>query len=131
MSRRWFLGALALACAATPASAQRTRISPYIEASQILASDLTNGGDVLTYSQVGVGIDAQVQSRRVEVQVSYKYDRRFEYEGKLDRDEVHSGLARGRATLARGVTIEGGAIATRARTDIRGDALTMSPEGRV
>ena len=61
--------AFAAAMAVTPASAQRARITPYIDASQVVAADL-NGGDVLTYSTIGAGIDASVQSRRVEVQVS-------------------------------------------------------------
>ncbi|AJP74475.1 hypothetical protein TS85_12175 [Sphingomonas hengshuiensis] len=110
------------ACGVQPALAQRTRVSPYIEASQVLSADLSGGGDVLTYSTVAAGVDASVQTRRVEVQVSYKYERRFAYDGSLANDQTHSGLARARARVAPGLTIEGGAIATRTRADIRGDA---------
>jgi hypothetical protein len=112
---------LALGCA-SPALAQRTSVSPYIEVGQVLAADLGDGGDVLTYSTVGVGIDATVRTRRVEVQVSYKYERRFDYDGKLANDQTHSGLARAQAVVAPGLTVEAGAIATRSRADIRGDA---------
>jgi hypothetical protein len=130
VTRLFWITTTALACAATPAAAQRaqrtTSVEPYIEASQVLAADLGRGGDTLTYSTVGVGVDASVQTRRVEVQASYKYERRFDYSGDLARDDVHSGLARAKAVVAPGLTIEGGAIATRARSDIRGDALNTA-----
>jgi hypothetical protein len=117
--------ALMAATAITPASAQRARLTPYIEASQVVAADL-NGGDVLTYSTVGAGIDAQVQSRRVEVQVSYRYEHRFDYQNKLNNDHTHSGLATVKATVAPGLSIEGGGIATRTRSDMRGDVQTSN-----
>ncbi|WP_404333366.1 hypothetical protein AB2M62_09835 [Sphingomonas sp. MMS12-HWE2-04] len=128
MTRYLVPGALALACAAQPAAAQekRLQVTPYIEASQVLAADLSDGGDVLTYSTLAAGIDASMNTRRVQVQVSYKYERRFDYDGSLANDQTHSGLAQGRAVIARDVTLEGGAIATRSRADIRGDALGTS-----
>ncbi|WP_448661031.1 hypothetical protein ACG3SL_10395 [Sphingomonas sp. CJ20] len=129
--RRLIVAAGAVATlAALPAQAQRTRISPYIEASQVLSADLSGGGDVLTYSTVAAGVDATVHSRRVEVQVSYKYERRFAYDEKLANDQTHSGLARAKAVVAPGLTIEGGAIATRVRADIRGDAPGTT-QGRI
>lgn len=122
MTRLVIAACVALVCA-TPAYAQRTRVSPYIEASQVLVSDLSNGGDVLTYSTVGAGIDAQVSSRRVEVQVSYKYEHRFAYDKDIADDSMHSGLVQARAKITPELTIEGGAIAARGRADIRGDAF--------
>ncbi|HEX8302491.1 hypothetical protein [Sphingomonas sp.] len=119
---------LSIACTAgiaSPASAQRTRVSPYIEASQVVAADL-NGGDVLTYSTVAVGVDASVHTRRIEVQGSYKYERRFDYQKPLSKDDMHSGLVRAKAALAPGFSIEAGGIATRTRSDNRGDALLTS-----
>jgi hypothetical protein len=117
----------ALGCVtiAMPASAQRARITPYIDASQVVAADL-NGGDVLTYSTIGAGIDAQVHSRRVEVQVSYRYEHRFDYQNKLNNNGTHSGLATVKAAVAPGFTIEAGGIATRTRSDIRGDVQTSA-----
>jgi len=117
--------ALAAVMAAAPASAQRARITPYIDASQVVAADL-NGGDVLTYSTIGAGIDASVQSRRVEVQVSYRYEHRFDYQNKLNNDHTHSGLATVKAKVAPGFSIEAGGIATRTRSDIRGDVQTSN-----
>ena len=118
--------AAAFACAAIaqPASAQRVQVAPHIDASQVLVADLTDGGDVLTYSTVGAGIDASIQSRRVEVQVSYNYEHRFAYDGDVGDSDMHSGLALARATVAPGLSIEAGGIATHAREDIRGDAPT-------
>lgn len=114
-----------LALAAEPASAQqqqrRVEVTPYIEAGQVLAADLESG-DVLTYSTLGGGIDAAVHTRRVEVQVSYQYQHRFAYGDDLADDDTHSGLARAKAVVAPGLTLEAGAIATRTRADIRGDA---------
>jgi hypothetical protein len=113
--------------AAMPAHAQQKRveITPYVEASQVVASDL-NGGDVLTYSTVGAGIDAAVHSRRVEVQVSYRYEHRFDYQNKLNNDHTHSGLATVKAAVAPGLSIEAGGIATRTRSDVRGDVQTSN-----
>lgn len=123
MTRLVLATTVALVCAAAPAHAQRTRVTPYIEASQVLVSDLTDGGDLLTYSTLGAGIDATVNTRRVEVQVSYQYQHRFAYDQDLADDSMHSGLAQARARITPELTLEAGAIATRGRSDIRGDAL--------
>ncbi|MBC9031195.1 hypothetical protein IAG41_02215 [Sphingomonas sp. JC676] len=120
---RFGIAAGILALAIQPVNAQRrVQVTPYIEASQVLAADLGSGGDVLTYSTLSAGIDASVHTRRVEVQISYQYEHRFSYDDNLTDDHTHSGLARAKAVVAPGLTIEGGAIATRTRADIRGDA---------
>ncbi|MEI9928155.1 MAG: hypothetical protein WDN44_11225 [Sphingomonas sp.] len=110
--------------AALPAQAQearRSRITPYIEVGQVLTGDLQSG-DTLTYSTASVGVDASVHTRRVEVQLDYRYERRFSYQKKVGDDDVHSGIATIRARVAPSLTIEAGGIATRARSDVRGDA---------
>lgn len=122
MIRLYLISSAAMLVAAPPALAQHTQITPYIDASQVLVWD-SQSDDVLTYSTLGVGVDATVQTRRVQVQVSYKYERRFDYQGDLAQDDMHSGLVQAQATIAPGVTIEGGAIATRTRADVRGDAI--------
>lgn len=124
MKRLIILAGVATGVAA-PAQAQRVQVTPYVEASQVVAADL-NGGDVLTYSTVGAGIDARVQSRRVEVQVSYRYEHRFDYQNRLNNDHTHSGLATVKAAVAPGFSIEAGGIATRTRSDIRGDVQTSN-----
>jgi hypothetical protein len=105
--------------AASPADARKRQITPYIEIGQVVAADL-NTNDVLTYSTVAVGVDASIATRRVEAQVSYRYERRIGYQDRLDDSDVHSGLARAAFRVAPGVSVEGGAIATRARSDVRG-----------
>lgn len=120
-----FATALALGAAiAVPAAAKDRRVSidPYVDAGQVLVADLSGGGDVLTYSTIGVGVDAAIQTRRVEVQLSYNYQRRIDWQDDVADQDTHSGLARAAVRVAPGLTIEGGALATRARADIRGDA---------
>lgn len=113
------IGALGLGA---PAAAERA-ISPYIEVQQVLDADFNNGGDVLTYTSVAAGVDASVSNRRVEVGLSYRYERRIAWEDNLGDEDIHSGLARARIALVPNLlSLEGGAIATRARGDIRGDA---------
>jgi len=104
-----------------PGSRQVT-VAPYIEASQSLAADLNGDGDVLTYTSVAAGIDAAVSTPRVEGQVSYRYERNFAWDHNSGDSDVHSGLARAAAKVAPGLTVEGGALATRTRSDIRGAA---------
>ncbi len=120
-------GAIVLAaCAAAivPAAAQRrATVTPYIEISQVALAEL-NGGEALTYTQLGAGLDGQIRTRRMQVQVSYQYQRRFTEKGSLQAGDSHNGLARAEIKAARGLTVEAGAIATRTRTDARGDALT-------
>ena len=123
MSR--FIVRSAAACAAllaaAPAAAADRQISPYIELDQVLVDDLQSG-DVLTYSEIAAGIDASISTRRAEGQISYRYERRIGEGDHLGDDDVHTGLARGSVQVTRDLTIEGGGIATRARSDIRGAA---------
>lgn len=120
-------GAIVLAvCAAAiaPAVAQRrATVTPYLEVSQVATAEL-NGGETLTYSQLGAGFDGSLRTRRVQVQLSYQYQRRFAEKGSLQSGDSHNGLAQARVAVARGLRLEGGALATRTRTDARGDALT-------
>jgi hypothetical protein len=118
------IGLLALGSAAlgAPAWAEK-RITPYIEVQQVLDADFNNGGDVLTYTSVAAGVEASVRERRVEATIGYRYERRIPYEDDLGDEDVHSGIARARLELAPDLlSLEGGAIATRARGDIRGAA---------
>lgn len=124
MTRYTLLAAAALAAA--PAHAQderpRTFVQPYVESTTIVAADL-NGDDVVTYTTLSAGVDAGIATRRAEGQVGYRLDYFFPW----DEDDggeglVHSGLARGSFLVAPGLSLEGGAIATRSRVDNRGSA---------
>ncbi len=113
--------ACVVAMAAAPAAAREKQITPYIEIAQILTADLTND-DVLTYTTIAAGVDATFQTRRVQVQASYRYERRIGYDERLADADIHSGLARVAVRVAEPLTIEGGGLATRSRSDIRGAA---------
>jgi hypothetical protein len=115
-------GAAAMLVAGPAAAEERHRsITPYIEIGQVLTDDFSNS-DVLTYSTVAAGVDASIQTRRAQVQVSYRYERRFSWSKKVADDDIHSGLARAEVHVAPGFSLEGGALATRARADVRGAA---------
>ena len=119
----YMLGGCASILIAAPADAQRRRqvdISPHVEVAQVLTAD-SDYPEVLTYTTISAGIDANVQTRRVSFQLSYNYEHRFSYDGDLADGDVHSGLARAAVAVAPGLTVEAGALATRARSDIRGD----------
>lgn len=111
---------LTLAASAAPAYA-KTEVAPYLEVGQVLTADL-NSGDVLTYSTVAAGVDVSVATRRTEATLSYRYERRISYDDDIGDDDIHSGLARAAIGVGRSLTLEAGGLATRARSDIRGDA---------
>jgi hypothetical protein len=112
---------LGASMALASAAGAETRITPYIEVGQILDAELNDGGEVLTYSAVAVGVDATVRDRRTEVQASYRYERYIPWDGDMDDQDIHSGLLRGRMQLVPDLlSIEGGAIASRTRVQYSG-----------
>lgn len=117
------LKALLLACAAIAApAAAKTDVQPYLEVGQVLVGDFKSD-EVLTYSQIAAGIDAQVSGPRAQFQVNYRYERRIAWDDDVNDDDVHTGLARGAFQLVPDLlSFEAGAIAQRARSDIRGSA---------
>lgn len=123
MTRLPLIGAASAIALATAAHAEdrHKSISPYIEIGQVVDADLTND-DVLTYSRVAAGLDADIHSNRADLQLSYRYERRIAWSKRVADEDVHSGLARAAVKIAPGVSLEGGALATRSRADIRGEA---------
>ena len=99
----------------------RPVVQPYIEASQVLVAELSPGDDVLTYTQVAVGVDAAIAGRNNAGSVSLRYERNIAgSDGALDSDTL-SGVARGYATVVpRVLTVEGGALAARTQIDGNG-----------
>jgi hypothetical protein len=105
------------------AKPSRVEVHPYIEVDQTVFADLKNGGGALTYTTLASGVSASVQTQRVEVQVDYRYDYRIGWGKGQGNSSTNSGLARGRfIAIPNLLNFEAGAIATRTRTDIRGDA---------
>lgn len=126
MIRTLLLAGTAAAALAAPADARdrerRVDVNPYIEAGQVLVADLDGPGDVVTYTSVAAGVDASVQTRRVQVTASYRYEHRFAWNDDLGDESIHSGLVRGNVSILPGFDLEAGGLATRSRVDIRGDA---------
>lgn len=109
------------AVAAAPATAQSRYVQPYIEVSQAVAADLTND-DVLTYTSLAAGIDAGISTKRTQAQISYRYERRVDWDDRVSDQDVHSGLAVSSVAVTPALSLSAGAMATRTRSDIRGDA---------
>ncbi|MGE0774650.1 MAG: hypothetical protein AB7L36_06355, partial [Sphingomonadaceae bacterium] len=125
MRMRIIVGLVALLQAAlgTSAVSAEAQITPYLEVQQVLDAEFNNGGDVLTYTTLAAGVDGSVSTKRVEAQVSYRYEHRIPWDNSLSDESVHSGLARARADIVRNLlSVEGGMIAMQARSDIRGAA---------
>ncbi|WP_230481535.1 hypothetical protein [Sphingomonas sp. Leaf21] len=99
----------------------RARLTPYVEVGQLLSADL-NRGDVVTYTTLAAGVNAAVSTARAEGQISYRYEHRIGWSDEAGSGDVHSGLARGSYRVTRELSIDGGALATRSRADIRGAA---------
>ncbi|MDX3908962.1 MAG: hypothetical protein QHC67_03995 [Sphingobium sp.] len=113
--------AVAIAAAASQAAFARSRtdVSPYLELNQIVVADVKGGdGDVLTYTSAAAGVDASMSTQHAEVGVNVRYEHRFSWSGDLGDENVISGLFRGRVSLVQDfLSLEGGAIATRIRSD--------------
>ena len=106
---------------AAQAQSGHVTVTPYIEVGQLFDADL-NSGDVLTYSTIAAGVDAAASGARFAGQLSYRYERRISWNDGIGDADIHTGLGRVSARVARGLTLEAGGIATRARADIRGAA---------
>lgn len=137
MIYRAAMGAVAFAAvlAATPAAARdgdrqrRVTVSPYIELSQVAIADLSNGGDVLTYTSAAAGVDASIESRRVTVNASIRYEHQFSYDKRVGDADIVSGLANAQVRLAPGLSLDGGGLATRTRNGL-GRGLVSSSYDR-
>jgi hypothetical protein len=113
-------GAVALAAAASVNGAPtRTRITPYLEIQQVLSADF-NGGDVLTYTGVGGGVNAEVATRRVTATIAYNYQRRIAWDGDIRDDDSHNALAAVHIDVVPNLLgFDAGAMATRTHSDPR------------
>lgn len=115
--------AAGLALCLAPAAAQEARsdVVPYLEVEQVLTADLNGGGDVLTYTSVAAGVDARISTRRVDGQISYRYERRIPWSDDLIDEDIHSGIAQVSAqVIPDALSLDAGAIAARSRVDQRG-----------
>jgi hypothetical protein len=121
--------------AAVPAAAQsgggrKVNVTPYLGVDQVAIAPLKGEGDVLTYTNVSAGVTADIQTRRFEVVADVRYDHSFGWGRQATDSDVISGILQGQVNLARGLSLNAGALASRVRTDgfsgpvVRNDNLT-------
>lgn len=102
-------------------------VQPYIEVGQVISAQLSPGDEVLTFTQVAVGVDLNIQGRKSGAAVSLRYERNIGYgDDSIDTDTI-SGVARGSLALVpNALTIEAGGLAARTRLDA-GGGTTANP----
>ncbi|WP_241772981.1 preprotein translocase subunit YajC [Erythrobacter sp. SG61-1L] len=124
---------LALALGAVPAVAsakdagekpKQVDIEPYIEAAQVVSAELSPGDDVVTYSRIAAGVDAQVIGRNTAGALSLRYERRIGWEDDAPDGDLISGIARvGIGIVPQALTLEAGGLAARTRVEGNGASI--------
>lgn len=104
----------------------RAYIRPYIEAAQVVRSELTPGNDTVTYSVAAAGFDAGIDNRRASGSVSMRYERRFGFGRNAEDSGTLSGVGRGSMKFGRGVRFDAAALAAETRVEGSGSA-TLGP----
>ena len=104
-------------------SGKKIEFTPYIEAGQVVLAEFSPGSDVMTYSVVAAGLDAEIRGRNNAGAVSVRYERAFGW-GKANDSDSISGVARfSAAVVPQALTIEAGGLA--ARTQIEGNGASV------
>ncbi|WP_420605432.1 hypothetical protein [Novosphingopyxis sp.] len=104
-----------------PASV-RTEIQPYIEIDQVAFTGSNGQSDVVTYTTVAAGVDARISERHAQAGISARYERLITYDDDTADSDYLTGLAAGSVQLARGVSVDAGALAARSRVNAGGAA---------
>ncbi|HEX8223223.1 MAG TPA: hypothetical protein VF605_05350 [Allosphingosinicella sp.] len=125
VSRSWIAvtaAAAGLSLVAGAAAVQgepRSSIHPYLEVQQVATMDFDTG-EVLTYTGIGGGIDANISTRRVQAMVSANYQRRVGWNDRLEDQNVISGMAAVHVDAVPGLlAFDAGAMAARTHADVR------------
>ena len=95
------------------------RIAPYLEVDQTALVNLKGGGDdVLTFTSVAAGVQANVQTHNVAIGADLRYEHMFSWNDNAPDQDIVSGIAIGRVDLVRDrLSLEAGGLATRMRAD--------------
>lgn len=102
----------------------RSSIHPYLEIAQVVSAEL-DSGDVLTYTSVAAGVDAQIHTRRVNVALGYRYQRNIEWQDNVGDTDIHSGVALVNVQVVPGVlSFDAGGLATRTGGEGRAVGVT-------
>jgi hypothetical protein len=116
------------------AQQSHSSVHPYLEVQQVMTADFSGSGDVLTYTSVGGGIDASIETRKVHATVSYNYQHYFSWQKGEGDSDSHQGLAAARLEVVPGtLALDAGAVATRSGGGVRlpGPALPGDNRGLV
>ena len=106
---------------------RKVNITPYIEVQQVATAELSPGNELLTYTTVAAGLDANISGRNAEAGVAVRYERRFGWGGNTSAPDgdVVSGIARARVGIVpRSVYLEGGVMASRVNVENNGSTST-------
>jgi len=102
-------------------------VQPYIEIGQVVSAELSPGDEVVTFTQVAVGVDMNIQGRNSGASVSLRYDRNIGYgDDSIDTNTVSGVASAALAVVPGALTFETGALAARTRIDAGGGA-TANP----
>lgn len=113
----WFTCSfLSTALIALPAGA-RTTISPYVEGQQVISTDVSGrpGPDTVTYTGIAAGVDATIESAKLQGQIDYRYDHYFAWSNRYRDTDLHNGLASLKYQPNSDLSLQAAGIATRAR----------------
>jgi hypothetical protein len=106
---------------------KKIKVTPYIEAQQVVFAELKPGNDVLTYSVIAAGVDAAIAGRNNQASVSLRYERRFGWGNNTTDSDAISGVARASlAVVPQTLQIEAGALAARTSVENNGAAVTSA-----
>lgn len=110
---------------------KKVSVVPYIEAQQVVSAELSPGNEVLTYSTLAAGIEANVAGRNSQGALSVRYERRFGYgSNRVADSDVVSGVARASIGIVpRALSFEAGAMAARMSVENNGAALSGRESG--
>jgi hypothetical protein len=116
----------ATAAGAQTGSQPRTSVHPYLEVQQVVSADFNGGGEVLTYTSVGAGIDASIETRKVHATINYNYQHYFSWKKGEGDSNSHEGVAAARLDVVKDVlALDAGALATRSNGGIRDSAPAL------
>lgn len=103
-------------------------IKPYIEAGQVAVADLAPNSDVLTYSSAAVGVDAIINGRNNQGQVSLRYERRMGW-GRAANADTINGIAHLSSAIVPGtIRLDYGGYAGRSRVDASSSGFGASAD---
>lgn len=110
------------------AGGKHVEVAPYIEVAQLFTKEFSSGDDVLTYTRVAAGVDASLAGQNNAASVSLRYEHHFGWNKRSEDADVVSGIAQAYTTVAPGLRIEAGGLATRTRVEGDGAAV-LAPTG--